>query len=123
MTLLTASVTSPSSPCTGFASLVFSTAIVQPGSGFVFTDAIGCLAGKSISTATVLAFGSSLGTEKLTISEPPFGADPGTTSTWAPAADAPSAITDPIRMLPTSTRRPRRLIFIAPTPRVDDVEG
>src|SRR5262245_727515 len=84
-----ASVTSPSSVCTGFASVVFWVVIVHPGIGWTLTDGIGFLVGMSTSSCTVFASSFSFGTEKLRISKPPFCADDGLTDTCA-AAGPPS---------------------------------
>ena len=73
--------------------------MVQPGIGFTLTDGIGAFVGRLTSIFTVFAACSSFGTEKLRISNPPFGAVSGTTLTCAPAGGA-AAMT----AVPTSTR-------------------
>src|SRR5882724_10859338 len=83
--VLTASVTSPSSVCTGLASVVVSAAAVHPYIGWVLTDAMGFLVGNNTSNFTVLAVSSSLGTLKLNTASPPFGALEGVMLTCAAA--------------------------------------
>ncbi len=83
-------------PCTfsGVASLRFSTATVQPGTGMVDTDATGASSGRFTSSLTVDAVSLSFGTRNATRPYPPWVAEFGLTVTCANAGPAmPSATT------------------------------
>lgn len=93
VTCETASVTGPSSVCTGFGSFVFEIVSVHPGTGSTLTDGIGWSVGMTSSTCTVFAPSISFGTENVKVANWPTVASSGDTVTCADAGSAHASTT------------------------------
>src|SRR5438034_8945190 len=88
VTLLTISLTSPSSALIGVASLVVWADTDQPAIGVVATEGTGLSVGNATSSFVVDAVSLSVGTRKAIRASPPACAGPPSIVTWALAAGA-----------------------------------
>src|SRR5215472_9480097 len=77
MTSETAWLNDPSSVTSGFASLIVRTEMVQPGTGWTSSWAIGCTVGICTSSLTASAFVSSFGTWNVSTAVEPAGTEAG----------------------------------------------
>src|SRR5579862_9472710 len=85
----TTSVMSPSSVTIGLVSLSVDTCTLQPGLASTDTDGIGVSGGVGkLMAIPVTLLDSSFGTRNESFTVPPFGADGGSTVTWADAGAA-----------------------------------